>query len=109
MARFGRNKFDAELAVGFNLWSEKYISRVVLEPDSHIRVAMHSSPILKSLSNDWKLEDHNDGTLVTFDVAFEFKNAMHSAAAKLFFQEVHSRLLNAFLKRAEQLERQGKT
>ena len=76
---------------------------MVLEPDEKVKATMHSSPILKSLSNDWTLADHADGCEVTFDVAFEFRNAMHAAAAKLFFQEVHSRMLSAFLKRANAL------
>lgn len=108
--RFGPRKFDAELSVGFQgLYSESYISRVLLTPPSRVQVTMHSSPILKSLTNDWHLQPslQGGGSIVTFQVAFEFRNAVHATAAKFFFQEVHSRMLDAFLKRAQQLEGQG--
>ncbi len=73
---------------------------------------MHSSPsILKALSNDWHLEEtgEENKTLVKFDVVFEFRSSLHTAAAKLFFEEVHRRMLAAFLERAAQLEKQQTT
>lgn len=101
--RFSPNKFDAELSVGFkNVYQERYISRVTLVPESEIRVIMHSSPVLKSLSNSWTLTDHEEGCEVSFDVQFEFRNIYHSTAAQMFFKEVHSRMLRAFLERAQE-------
>jgi coenzyme Q-binding protein COQ10 len=64
--------------------------------------------VLKSLSNNWKLKDHEEGCEVVFDVNFEFRNIYHSTAAQLFFQEVHSRMLKAFLERAQQKHKEGK-
>lgn len=70
------------------------------------KVVMHSSPsILKTLSNEWLLEETGPSeTLVKFDVLFEFRSSLHTAAAKLFFEEVHRRMLAAFLARAQTLE-----
>lgn len=109
--RFGPLKFDAELCVGFRgMYQESYVSRVVLEPDTRVKVTMHSSPLLKTLSNDWHLSDvpgEPSKTLVKFDVEFQFRSQLHAVAAKLFFQEVHSRMLAAFLERAAQLQKSG--
>lgn len=100
--RISPTKFDAELTVGFkHLLQESYVSRVTLITPSEVRVAMHSSPLLKTLSNYWLLQPINDSSCkVDFDVAFEFKNQIHTSAAKMFFHEVHVRMFGAFLQRA---------
>jgi coenzyme Q-binding protein COQ10 len=112
LQRLGPLKFDAELSVGFNnLYHESYVSRVTLEPPFRVRAVMHSSPIIKTLTNDWQLEEvvgEPGKTLVKFDVSFEFRNSLHTAAAKLFFEQVHRRMLAAFMARAKEMEQTRK-
>lgn len=109
---FSPVKFDAELSVGFRRLNGSYISRVTLVPFTEVNVVMHSSPLLKCLNNNWKLEDAGERNgrkhcKITFDVSFEFRNQIMSYAAQVAFQEVHQRLLSAFLQRAEDLEQRG--
>ena len=107
--RFSPAKFDAELTVKFGLlYQASYVSRVLLEPPSRVTVALHPSPILETLTNEWRLADvagEPGKTRVHFDVEFQFRSHMYAAAAKLFFNEAHSRMLAAFVERALALEK----
>lgn len=75
--RHSDRRFDAELCVGFQLLSASYVSRVDLEPTHRVRVVSTSSPLLRSLSNDWRFEDGPDlaTSWVSFDVAFELRRS----------------------------------
>jgi coenzyme Q-binding protein COQ10 len=107
--RFSPLKFDGELTVKFGLiYQASYISRVQLEPHTRVTVALHPSPILETLTNEWRffdVPDESGKTRVHFDVEFQFRSHMYAAAAKLFFNDVHSRMLAAFVDRAIALEK----
>lgn len=95
--------------MGFQLFDASYVSRVELHPDTAILVTAHSGPLMRRLTNSWRFEEGPTPgtTLVSFEVAFEFRNSLHSSAAKIFFQEAHKKMLSAFLKRAEELQRRA--
>lgn len=99
--------FDAELTVGFFPFSESYVSRVVLEPSRRVSASLlRPSPALTALSNDWVLEDApGGGTRVDFSVEVEFRSQHVASVGRVFFGEVHSRMLGAFLDRASALQR----
>lgn len=83
------------------------MSRVELKPEEAVLVTAHSSALMRHLSNSWHFDagPTAGSCVVTFEVEFEFRNTLHSSAARVFFHEVHKQLLSAFLKRAEELER----
>ena len=96
----GDNVFYADLVVGYNMFREKFSSKVVLEPCQRLTIEYMSGP-LKQLTNEWRFTSNDDGSCtIDFSVSFEFKNVLLQALAKKFFNEVVKRMVSSFEKRA---------
>jgi coenzyme Q-binding protein COQ10 len=94
---------EADLIIGYKMFREKFKSRVLLTPKTHIRVEYLSGP-LKSLSNKWHFIDNGDGTCtIDFFVDFEFQNPMLQGLVSMFFDKAVNRMVSAFEKRAEEI------
>lgn len=95
------NKLSAELEVGFNIFSEKYMSNVeTVEPTSVTAVSTQTN-LFEYLKTEWKFTPASDPrhTWVTFQVDFKFKSAMYNELSKLFLQEVIAKMVRAFEQR----------
>ncbi len=101
--REGDNIFYADLIVGYNMFREKFSSKVILEPNDRLTIEYMSGP-LKHLRNEWRFMENKDGSCtIDFNVEFEFKNILLQALAKKFFNEVVKRMVSSFEKRAHEL------
>lgn len=94
--------FTAELAVGFNMVREKFLSRVTLFPTHAITVTYLSGPFAH-LTNEWKFEPSEGGTAVSFHLSFEFKSRLLQALIGVLFEEAVHRMVSAFEERAKKL------
>lgn len=95
--------FYADLVVGYKLLRERFSSRVVLEGPNHIYIEYLRGP-LKHLKNHWRFTEEEDGScLIDFSVEFEFKNKALHNLAKVFFEQVIARMVDAFEARARDL------
>lgn len=99
----GNNVFYADLVVGYNMFRERFSSKVILEPHDRLTIEYMSGP-LKHLTNEWKFSANDDGSCtIDFSVTFEFKNMILQALAKKFFNEVVKRMVASFETRADML------
>jgi coenzyme Q-binding protein COQ10 len=90
----------ADMVVGFKMVRERFTSRVTMTRPDRIHVDYIAGP-LKFLNNDWTFRPAPDGgTLVDFNVDFEFKNRMFERLAGMFFHEALRRMVGAFETRA---------
>lgn len=95
--------FYADLIVGYKLIRERFSSKVMLEGSDHIYIEYLKGP-LKQLKNHWRFsEAENGGCVIDFSVEFEFENKMLQGLAKVFFQEVITRMVGAFEARAKEV------
>jgi ribosome-associated toxin RatA of RatAB toxin-antitoxin module len=91
----------AELEVGFNVFAEKYVSKVeAVEPTSVTAISSQTN-LFEYLRTEWKFTPASDPstTWVTFQVDFKFKSAMYNQLSTLFLQEVVTKMVKAFEQR----------
>lgn len=97
------NIFYADLVVGYKLLRERFSSKVVLEKPDHIYIEYLRGP-LKQLKNHWRFIREPDGScLIDFSVEFEFSNSMLQKLSEVFFEQVITRMVAAFEKRARDI------
>lgn len=95
---------EAQLAVGFQLFSERYTSEVLLEPQTKIIVHAKQTQLFHYLTNEWSFQpgphpEHD--TWLSFKVDFQFRSLLYAQASHLFFDEVVSKMVAAFERRCE--------
>lgn len=103
-------EFDAELSVGFKLFTEKYISRVTAIPPSSIDVCAIKSPTFKHLRSSWKFYPRGENSCqVHFKLDFAVKSMLHAQAMNMFLHEVAQYQIKAFQKRCQKVYRSRKS
>jgi coenzyme Q-binding protein COQ10 len=105
--RISDTAFDAEMRVGFAGLSERYVSRVTLDPVVHsIDVVKTEGGPFRRLENRWRFTPSGESRCtVDFSIAFEFRNALLNAVAGRAFQAVMLQMAGAFEARARVLSR----
>jgi len=94
----------ANLKVGFPPVTEKYTSVLTFARPNLIRSKCMDGTIINHLTCDWKfskgLNDVPNSCHIDFYIAFEFKYAIHSHLATMFFDQVVIKQVKAFEDRA---------
>ncbi len=94
----------ADLVVTFKVFSERFCSRVTLWPDARRIDTEYLDGPFRRMKSDWRFADASDGgSDVRFHVDFELRNRLLQTTARLFFNEVTQRVVQAFERRAEDL------
>ena len=97
----------ADLVVGFRALKERFTSRVAKQRPRTIHVDYLDGP-LKYLRNDWTFEpDGAGGTIVGFNVDFEFRSRIFEALAGQMFGVAFRKMVGAFEERAAKLYGSG--
>jgi coenzyme Q-binding protein COQ10 len=90
----------ADLTIGFGPFRESFTSRVTLERPHRVKVRYENGPF-RYLNNEWRFQPHPNGCCVDFFVDFEFRSRLLQRAIGVVFNEAVRRMVNAFLKRAQ--------
>lgn len=99
----GGEVMEADLVISFKLFRERFGSRVTLLPDQGRIWTEYIDGPFKHLKSVWTFVDTAGGCEVSFDVDFEFRNAILAAVIGLVFNEAMSRVVRAFEARARAL------
>lgn len=103
------NQMKAELTVGFQLLTEKYISHVELRPPNSVTAISSQANLFEYLKSEWKFtpssSDPKNATWVTFQIDFKFKLALYNELSEFFMQQVVKKMVQAFETRCKQLEK----
>jgi coenzyme Q-binding protein COQ10 len=102
----GPNVQIAELAIGFGPFHEKFMSRVTLSPDHMGGPRLDTTGVegpFKVLTSHWVFQPHPQGTLIEFELSFEFRSLFLQQTVRLLFAEAVRRMVSAFETRAAQL------
>lgn len=99
----------ADMIVGFKGLKESFTSRVLKHRPDSVRVDYLDGP-LKYLYNQWMFRDDGQGgTLVDFEVDFEFKNRLFEMLAGQMFDKALRKMIGAFETRAAALYSPGES
>lgn len=96
---------EAELEVGFQMFTERYTSKVTLQPEHLIISKVEDSSLFDHLSNKWEFKPGPtpSTTSVQFEVDFAFRSPLYRQVAMVFFEEVVQQMVTAFEKRCDEL------
>ncbi len=91
---------DAQAGVGFSFLRERFSTRVRRDARARrIDVSLLSGPFRK-LANHWSFEPHPVGTLLKFDIDFEFKSRLLGLMLESNFDRAVGKLIGCFEARA---------
>ncbi|CAJ0598993.1 unnamed protein product [Cylicocyclus nassatus] len=100
-----KNARIAKLEIGFPPLRESYQSRIILVRPTVVHSAVIGDSIFHKLETTFRfgrgLPGNEHTCTLHYDLVFEFKYALHSTLAHLFFHKVVKAMVDAFLKRAE--------
>ncbi|VDM79280.1 unnamed protein product [Strongylus vulgaris] len=102
-----KNARIAELEIGFPPVQESYQSRIILVRPAVVHSVVIGDSIFNKLETTFRFAKGLPGNEQTctlhYDLVFEFKYALHSTLAHLFFHKVVKSMVEAFLQRAEKI------
>jgi coenzyme Q-binding protein COQ10 len=96
----------AELAIGFGPFHEKFVSRVELAPDQPGGPRIDTTGIegpFRRLISRWTFQPDPHGTVIDFELEFDFRSMLLQQTVRLLFAEAVRRMVSAFEARATQL------
>ena len=95
---------EADLVISFKVFRERFGSRVTLLPARQTILTEYIDGPFRHLKSVWRFRDlETGGCEVSFEVDFEFKNAILAGIIGLVFNEAMSRVVRAFEDRASKL------
>ncbi len=97
-------KVIAELKIGYKMFSERFVSNVLLDRENKkIQVAYVSGP-LKTLRNEWTFSSEGKKKCrIDFFVHFEFANPLLAGLMNMFFDVAFVKMVSSFQKRAAEI------
>jgi coenzyme Q-binding protein COQ10 len=100
----GGEVMEADLVISFKVFRERFGSRVVLYPGQGRILTEYLDGPFKHLKSVWTFHDlATGGCEVSFEVDFEFRNAILAGIIGIVFNEAMTRVVRAFEARAKQL------
>ena len=101
---------EADLVISFKVFRERFGSRVNLWPESRRIETEYLDGPFRHMQSTWAFRDVDDGCEITFDVDFEFRNALLQGIIGIVFTDAMLRVVRAFERRAAALHGpQGRT
>ncbi len=96
-------ELHADLIIGFQLYKEKFTSKIILTKDQTIDIEYIKGPF-KKMRSIWRLTPiGKDKCEVHFESEFEFNNFIFRKLSDIFFEEVATKMIDSFEKRAYDL------
>ncbi|WP_417448933.1 type II toxin-antitoxin system RatA family toxin [Kordiimonas sp.] len=96
-------QFDADVIIGFKMFSERFTSRVRFQEFSRVDVDYIKGP-MKRLYNHWHFTPEGEHScMVDFEVEFEFSSRMLNQLIGGLFGEACKKMVHAFEDRAQEV------
>jgi len=104
--------FIADLKVNFGAFSERYRSKVLVEPCESVNAVSLDSELFKTLENRWTFEQSSaskDECTLTCSIDVEFRSALYNMQSSLFAHTVAAKMVDAFVDRCHHIDNCEKT
>ena len=100
-----KNEINAIMIVDYKFFpSQKFTSNVIFDLEKLFIKTKYIDGPLKDLNSIWKFKDtKKNKSKVLFFLEFKFKNFFHQKFAELFYPLVEYKLIESFIKRADQI------
>ena len=100
-----KNTIMANMIVDYNFFpSQKFTSKVNYDINKLVIKTSYIEGPLKDLFTVWEFRKiKKNQTKIFFDINFEFKNFFHQKIAEIFFHLVEKKMINSFIKRADEI------
>lgn len=100
----GQGTLSADMIVAYRVFRERFRSKVVLDrANGRIEAGYMDGPF-RNLQNRWRFTDKPEGgSIIDFEIDFEFKSFLMQAAAQTVFDKAFSRMSEAFVVRADEI------
>jgi coenzyme Q-binding protein COQ10 len=100
----GQGLLTADMIVAYKVFREKFRSRVTLDRANYAIEASYLDGPFRTLENHWRFIDQPEGgSMIDFEITFEFKNFLLQAAAQAVLDKVFARMSDAFVARADEI------
>ena len=98
----GKETLTADMIVAYKVFRERFRSRVAFDRAAGMIDVEYIDGPFRSLQNHWRFSDLSEGgSVVDFEIVFEFRNFLLQATAQGVFEKVFSRMSAAFIARAD--------
>ena len=94
---------EADLVISFKVFRERFGSRVTLWPGPRRIETEYLDGPFRHMQSTWIFRDVEGGCEITFDVDFEFRNALLQGIIGIVFNDAMLRVVRAFERRAAAL------
>ena len=94
---------EADLVISFQVFRERFGSRVTLWPDELSIDTEYLDGPFKYLNSNWSFTETEEGCKVSFFVDFQFRNAILQSVIGLVFNDAMQRVVRAFESRAAEI------
>lgn len=102
----GQGELTADMIVAYKVFREKFKSHVTFDRDNQAIDVTYLDGPFRSLENHWHFTDQpGGGSIIYFEIEFEFKNILLQATAQTVFDKAFARMSDAFVKRADDIYR----
>ena len=98
-----KNIVIADLMIGFQVFKEKFRSKVKLDRKNMIISVTYEDGPFKFLTNKWDFKENKNHCEINFYLDFEFKNIFFQSLMERLFSDAVKRMVAAFEKRAAYL------
>ncbi len=107
LERHGPSEFDAELALNFMAFSERYVSRVTLTPHSAVTAVATDTHLFDHLHTSWRFDGGSaPGTCrLHFSLELLLKSVVHDRALGAVIDRIAAQQVAAFRERCARLVR----
>ncbi len=100
----GQGTLTADMVAAYSVFRERFRSRVTLDIENMRIHASYVDGPFRNLENHWRFVDQPDGgSIVEFEIDFEFRNILLQATAQAVFDKAFARMSEAFVKRAHEV------
>lgn len=98
-------RFDADVAVGYKLFSERFSTRVICDPEAKtVTMNLLRGPF-RRLEGQWQFTPHENGANVALKMDVDINNPIINAVFKASFDRAVEKIISLFEARAESLYR----
>jgi len=107
--RISDSEMEADLEIGFRIFTERYTSRVTLDEPNRVTATCIRSSIFNHMVSTWSFEDVSSSpssssskpsSWISFQIDFEVGSELHAQAVNIFFSQVAEQQISAFTSRA---------